>query len=93
MINTGKHKRWEVDVYRIPFEICLCLLLMFSLAAGMTAFGADTTNRNRSERVEWFRDAGFGLFVTWGFDSQLGSGISHSMVGASTFVKVSALGS
>ncbi len=38
---------------------------------------------NRDERVEWFRDAGFGLFIHWSVDSQLGSVISHSVVGAS----------
>ncbi len=38
---------------------------------------------NRNERIEWFRDAGFGLFIHWSIDSQLGSVISHSLVGAS----------
>jgi len=38
---------------------------------------------NRPERVEAFRDAGSGLFIHWSLDSQLGSVISHSLVGAS----------
>ncbi|MBK9138496.1 MAG: alpha-L-fucosidase [Verrucomicrobia bacterium] len=38
---------------------------------------------NRPERVEWFRDLGFGLFIHWSVDSQLGIVISHSLVGAS----------
>ena len=38
---------------------------------------------NRPERLEWFRDQGFGLFIHWSVDSQLGTVISHSMVGAS----------
>jgi alpha-L-fucosidase len=38
---------------------------------------------NRPDRLEWFRDLGFGLFIHWSFDSQLGVVISHSMVGAS----------
>ncbi len=37
---------------------------------------------NRPDRLEWFRDAGFGLFIHWSVDSQLGSVISHSLVGA-----------
>lgn len=37
---------------------------------------------NQLERLEWFRDQGFGLFIHWSVDSQLGSVISHSMVGA-----------
>jgi alpha-L-fucosidase len=39
---------------------------------------------NRPDRLEWFRDQGFGLFIHWSFDSQLGVVISHSMVGASS---------
>lgn len=38
---------------------------------------------NRPERVEWFRDQGFGLFIHWSVDSRLGTVISHSMAGAS----------
>ena len=39
---------------------------------------------NKQERLEWFRDQGFGLFIHWSLDSQLGVVISHSLVGAST---------
>lgn len=39
--------------------------------------------RNTGERLEWLQDAGFGMFVHWSLDSQIGSVISHSMVGAS----------
>ncbi len=38
---------------------------------------------NKPDRLEWFRDQGFGLFIHWSVDSQLGIGISHSLVGAS----------
>ena len=38
---------------------------------------------NKPDRIEWFRDQGFGLFIHWSVDSQLGVVISHSMVGAS----------
>jgi alpha-L-fucosidase len=38
---------------------------------------------NKADRVEWFRDQGFGLFIHWSVDVQLGVGISHSLVGAS----------
>ncbi len=38
---------------------------------------------NRPERLEWLQDAGFGMFVHWSLDSQIGSVISHSMAGAS----------
>ncbi len=38
---------------------------------------------NKPERLEWLQDNGFGMFMHWGVDSQLGSTISHSLVGAS----------
>ncbi len=44
---------------------------------------ADSELHNRPERLEWLQDNGFGLFVHWSVDSQLGSVISHSLVGAS----------
>lgn len=42
-----------------------------------------TSSLNHADRVEWFRDQGFGLFIHWSVDSQLGVTISHSLVGAS----------
>jgi len=38
---------------------------------------------NDPERQEWFMDQALGMFIHWSFDSQLGTVISHSMVGAS----------
>ena len=38
---------------------------------------------NKPERLDWFRDLGFGLFIHWSVDVQTGVGISHSLVGAS----------
>ncbi|WP_372797082.1 alpha-L-fucosidase [Pontiella sp.] len=37
---------------------------------------------NKPERIEWLRDNGFGMFLHWGVDAQLGSVISHSLVSA-----------
>ncbi len=34
------------------------------------------------ERLEWFRDQGFGMFIHWSVDSQTGVVISHSLAGA-----------
>jgi alpha-L-fucosidase len=42
-----------------------------------------SSNRNKPERQEWLRDLGFGMFIHWSMDSQLGIVISHSLVGAS----------
>jgi alpha-L-fucosidase len=49
----------------------------------LTAALASPQAANKPERLEWFRDLGFGLFIHWSLDSQIGSVISHSMVGAS----------
>jgi alpha-L-fucosidase len=44
---------------------------------------ASGASGNRPARAEWFEDQALGLFIHWSLDSQLGSVISHSMVGAS----------
>ena len=59
-------------------------MFVLSLAlAGAAQTPPPSEPGNRAERVEWFRDLGFGMFIHWSFDSQLGSVISHSMVAAS----------
>jgi len=58
------------------------ILIPIVLAASIMAPAAAQTG-NRADRLEWFRDAGFGLFIHWGVDVQLGSVISHSLAGAS----------
>lgn len=60
---------------RILFRCAMALL------AGMALQSFAQTNR--ADRLEWFRDQGFGLFIHWSVDSQLGVVISHSLVGAS----------
>ncbi|MCX6622674.1 MAG: alpha-L-fucosidase [Acidobacteria bacterium] len=57
---------------RLPVLLAAALWLLLPLGAA-----------NRPERLEWFRDQGFGLFVHWSVDSQLGVVISHSLAGAS----------
>lgn len=52
--------------------------LLCALLAGSVLFAA-----NKPDRIEWYRDAGFGLFIHWTMDSQIGVVESHSMVGAS----------
>ncbi len=53
------------------------------LLAAVFAAGLPAQTGNHADRLEWFRDQGFGLFIHWSVDSQVGSVISHSMVGAS----------
>ncbi|HOK26452.1 MAG TPA: alpha-L-fucosidase [Bacteroidales bacterium] len=63
------------------------LFFVFALAVNSQAqIAADSEagyNRNKPEREEWLRDLGFGMFIHWSIDSQLGIVISHSLVGAS----------
>ncbi|MEQ8580457.1 MAG: alpha-L-fucosidase [Marinoscillum sp.] len=55
----------------MTFLMCLVSISLFSQL------------KNRPELEEDFMDMGFGIFIHWSMDSQLGSVISHSMVGAS----------
>ena len=68
----------------------LKLLIILSLALSINGFAQTTNNKgedfldlNKPERLEWLKDAGFGMFIHFSFDSQLGVVISHSMAGAS----------
>jgi alpha-L-fucosidase len=57
--------------------------IVFALMSTAAPAQTDPLNRNRPERLEWFRDQGFGMFIHWSVDGQIGTVISHSMVGAS----------
>ena len=65
------------------------IILLFAIVftttsqAQITSDADASFNRNKPERQEWLRDLGFGMFIHWSMDSQLGVVISHSMVGAS----------
>lgn len=61
----------------------VALVLLLAVPAPAQPVDVTIGSRNRPERLEWFRDQGFGLFIHWSLDSQLGAVISHSMVGAS----------
>ena len=50
---------------------------------GAKSVQAVSSKRNLPEREDWFQDLGLGMFIHWSFDSQLGSVISHSLVGSS----------
>ena len=44
---------------------------------------SESATGNRPERLRWFNRLGFGMFIHWSIDSQLGSVIGHSMARAS----------
>ncbi len=57
--------------------IILASIIQFSYAQNQIL------NLNKPEREQWFTELGFGMFIHWSLDVQLGMVISHSMVGAS----------
>ena len=75
----------------VLYGYCVLRVIALLLALGLwvpAGYAADENNPeigslNKAERLEWFRDQGFGLFIHWSVDSQLGVVISHSLVGAS----------
>ena len=70
---------------------CKLQVFVFAFSCIISHGFAQTTNEkkdnfldlNKPERLEWLKDAGFGMFIHFSFDSQLGIVISHSMAGAS----------
>lgn len=60
----------------------LCLLVTLSPMCQAEVKNSATL-KNNAERLEEFMDWGLGMFLHWSLDSELGSVISHSMVGAS----------
>jgi alpha-L-fucosidase len=58
------------------------MLSVIMLSGAPCAPGQIRGAGNRPDRLEWFRDLGFGMFIHWNVDGTLGGVISHSMVGA-----------
>jgi len=71
---------------KCTFWIQKGLLLMALILASVVVVGqneAQQINKNKPEREVWLKDAGFGMFIHWNIDAQLGTVISHSLVGSS----------
>ena len=58
------------------------IVLVLAAATGSAQRDMAAGSLNKPERLEWFRDQGFGLFIHWSVDSQTGVVISHSLAGA-----------
>jgi alpha-L-fucosidase len=56
------------------------MMTAFFLLYGLTT---SAQNANKPDRVNWFQDLGFGMFIHWNVDVSLGAVISHSLAGAS----------
>ncbi len=57
------------------------LFFLLSFFAITAAYSQQTANKPEGE--QGFMDMGFGMFIHWSMDSQVGAVISHSMAGAS----------
>lgn len=75
--------QYEVQVIHSVIMAAAMFCAALCLPSGFSQNDPAAGSRNRPERLEWFRDQGFGLFIHWGVDGQLGTVISHSLVGAS----------
>ncbi len=64
-------------------SILFCVLLLGCESTEITKEDLPKEPTNDSQRCDWFKDQALGMFIHWSVDSQLGSVISHSMVGAS----------
>ena len=62
--------------------IILFVIALVAIAATPLHAQDEIADGNKPERLEWFRDLRFSLFIHWSLDSQIGSVISHSLVGA-----------
>jgi len=60
----------------------ISLMLFLSLVLPATG-QQQLLNLNKVDREAWFSELGFGMFIHWSYDVELGMVISHSMVGAS----------
>lgn len=76
---SNQRTAWCMSAYLIIaiLFVCGCSTVRTAPATQDTELGNDP------ERCDWFMDQALGMFVHWSVDSQLGSVISHSMVGAS----------
>lgn len=62
-----------------------CFILLLGIGFCCLALSTISAQQitNKSERVTWFQDLGFGMFIHWNVDVSLGAVISHSLAGAS----------
>ncbi|MGK9125886.1 alpha-L-fucosidase [Olivibacter jilunii] len=64
-------------------KLCLkCFYLSFAIFHIFLCANAQQKD-NKPERVAWFQDLAFGMFIHWNVDVSLGGVISHSLAGAS----------
>src|ERR1700712_5585846 len=58
----------------------LSVLILFVV---LTSSAQSIQTTNKPERVNWYQNLGFGMFIHWNVDVSLGAVISHSLAGSS----------
>ena len=83
--SSVANKKEEMKAMKKAAAIIIAMLLGVQSATAQIESDqqAALEGANKPERLEWLKDAGFGIFIHWGIDAQLGTVPSHSMVGAS----------
>jgi alpha-L-fucosidase len=84
MTDLRQHLPRKLGTWRGFIGFCMAACLVVGAPVAQSQEDPTLGSRNRADRLEWFRDQGFGLFIHWSVDSQLGTVISHSLVGASS---------
>ena len=62
---------------------CIAAIALSPLLLAQAVQDPTVGSLNKQSRLAWFQDQGFGLFIHWSVDSQVGTVISHSLVDAS----------
>ncbi len=87
--KANLHK--NIDM-RAPFDLLksnylrmkrIILFLLINVLLSDLIYSQAIQNFNKPERIKWFEDLGFGMFIHWNVDVSLGVVISHSLAGAS----------
>jgi alpha-L-fucosidase len=66
----------------VTMKRVVAVSLLLAALPGVLSAQVEKGSRNKPERLEWFRDLGFGLFIHWSVDGPLGGVISHTLAGA-----------
>jgi len=72
----------SLNTLKMKLKVVALMAAIFVWTNGLIAQHNSDLNLNKPEREQWFTDLGLGLFIHWSFDVQLGTVISHSVVGA-----------
>jgi len=86
MLNTDNQNEHRFDIFILMKKLIIVLVIGIGNICYAQKEESDNRfagNKNKPARQEWLSDLGFGMFIHFNVDAQLGITISHSLVGAS----------